>query len=100
MKLRILTFLWLSLFFMSSLFASPPSAVVLGYDSLKEILHISASHISDRSEYHYLWRIKVYKNDVLDKTKNYFNYFQHWLFFLLIFFFLLSINYLQHTHAK
>ena len=52
----------------SPVFAAPPSAMTLSYDTVKNSLHVSAAHPSDRLERHYLRRLTVYKNDEEAKT--------------------------------
>ena len=53
-------------------FASSPFDVTLTYDVEKGILHVSAKHPSDRTDHHYINRVKIFKNDALVDSQKYF----------------------------
>lgn len=56
----------------SQALASTPSDVSISYDTDKGFLHVSAKHPTDRPDHRYINRVKIFKNDVLADTKNYF----------------------------
>ena len=67
MKLNIYSF-FIFLFYAAMASATPPSEILLSYDTDKSILHVSARHPSERLQRHYLRRLVISKNDVVVQT--------------------------------
>ncbi len=49
--------------------ATPPSDISISYDPIKNILHISAHHPTDRMSRHYLRTVVISKNGTAADTK-------------------------------
>ena len=56
-------FLFMFLMFMAPLaMATPPTEILLSYDKEKEVLHVEATHVSNKPEKHYLRKFIVSLN--------------------------------------
>jgi len=55
----------------SSLWARPPSKIILEYDSDKEVLHVELRHVSTNVRDHFIRRLFIYVNDEKYKTISY-----------------------------
>lgn len=62
----------MALMAMSVAYATPPTGVNINYDTDKGILYVTAKHPTDRPDHHYINHVRIYKNDVLVDTHNYF----------------------------
>ena len=68
MVIKLLVFIGLMAGLTVNAYATSPTSVSVTYEKEKQILHVTASHPSDKLDKHYLRRISIEKNGVEDKS--------------------------------
>ena len=73
--MKKIVFIFWSIIFLavSSAQATPPSEILLKYDSQGKTLHVTIKHVSSHLRKHHIRKLEVYKNDIQVGDYNYNN---------------------------